>query len=137
MGPFPPASPNTLHERLPATRESVGAARRVIERFAAGLDVDLDGIVLAISEAVGNVVAHAYRDGTRGEVELSATASPSDLTVTVRDQGRGLAAGDGNPGAGYGLMIIRRVAQRVELADTPAGVALTMEFPRRRARSGR
>jgi anti-sigma regulatory factor (Ser/Thr protein kinase) len=119
-----------MHERLPATLKSVGAARRAIRSFAAGLEVDLDGVALAVSEAVGNAVAHAYEDGAHGSIELSATASPRELTVTVRDRGRGFGAGNGNPGAGYGLTIIRRVAQHVELADTPAGVELTMGFRR-------
>jgi anti-sigma regulatory factor (Ser/Thr protein kinase) len=120
-----------MHERLPATLESVGAARRAIRRFAADLEVDLDGIVLAVSEAVANVVAHAYdEDETGGDVELSAGTSPFELTVTVRDHGCGLAAGNGRPGAGYGLTIIRRVAEQVEVSDTPRGVALTMAFRR-------
>lgn len=126
-----------MHERLPATRESVGAARRAVARFAADLEVDVDDIMLATSEAVGNAVAHAYGDDAAGDVEVSAKASPTELTVTVRDHGRGLAAGNGNPGAGFGLNIIRRVAQRVELADTPRGVALTMAFARRVARQAR
>jgi anti-sigma regulatory factor (Ser/Thr protein kinase) len=119
-----------MHERLPATLDSVGAARRAVCRFAAGLQVDIDGIALAVSEAVANAVAHAYADEGGGSIELSAIASPSELTVTVRDHGRGMSAGNGNPGAGYGLTIIRRVAQHVELADTPAGVELTMGFRR-------
>lgn len=134
VGSMTPATAMTMHERLPATRESVGVARRAIGHFAADLEVDLDGVLLATSEAVGNVVAHAYGEAASGNVELSARASPDELTVTVRDHGRGLAAGNGNPGAGFGLTIIRRVARRVELADTPRGVALTMGFPRRGTR---
>ncbi len=125
-----------MSERLPATLTSVGAARRAVRHFATGLDVDLDDVALAVSEAVGNVVAHAYEDGTRASFELSATALPLELSVTVRDHGRGLAAGNGNPGAGYGLTIIRRVAQHVELSDSPAGVELTMGFPRGWSASG-
>ena len=121
-----------MHERFPATLRSVAAARRAIRHFAAGLEVDHDGVALAVSEAVGNAVAHAYGDDVSGSIELSASASPSELTVKVRDHGRGLAAGNGNPGAGYGLTIIRRVAEHVELADTPAGVELTMGFRRGR-----
>jgi anti-sigma regulatory factor (Ser/Thr protein kinase) len=122
-----------MHERFPATLRSVGAARRAVRRFATGLEVDIDGIALAVSEAVGNAVAHAYDAEVGGSIELSATTSPSELIVTVRDHGRGLAAGNGNPGAGYGLTIIRRVAQHVELADTPDGVELTMGFRRGRS----
>jgi anti-sigma regulatory factor (Ser/Thr protein kinase) len=131
VGHSPPARSLTLHERLPATLESVGAARRAIRGFAAGLEVDLDGIALAVSEAVSNVVAHAYDDDVSdGDVELSAGASPFELIVTVRDRGRGLAAGNVRPGAGFGLTIIRRVAEQVEVSDTPRGVALTMAFRR-------
>jgi anti-sigma regulatory factor (Ser/Thr protein kinase) len=118
-----------MHELLPASLESVAVARRAVRRFVADLEVDVDGLVLAVSEAVANVVAHAYSEGRHGAVELSAAASPLEVTVTVRDHGRGL--GNGSPaGAGYGLLIIRRLAQHVELANTPDGVALTMGFRR-------
>jgi len=120
-----------MHELLPASLDSVAAARGAVHAFASDLDVDVDGVVLAVSEAVSNVVSHAYVDGVAGAVELEATASPLELLVTVRDHGRGLAeAAGGDGGAGYGLVIIRRLAQHVELADTPDGVVLTMGFRR-------
>ena len=119
-----------MHELLPATLESVASARRAITDFAEELEVDLDGLVLAVSEAVANVVSHAYVEGAHGIVDLSAAASPLELTVTVRDHGGGLSHGRRTPGAGYGLLIIRRLAQHVELADTNDGVALTMGFRR-------
>jgi anti-sigma regulatory factor (Ser/Thr protein kinase) len=120
----------SMHEQLPATVDSVAAARRAVRRFAADLEVDLDGIALAVSEAVSNVVTHAYDDGLPGVVELSAATSPFEVTVVVRDRGRGLAGGVGTEGAGFGIQIIRRLAQHVEVSDTPAGVALTMRFRR-------
>jgi anti-sigma regulatory factor (Ser/Thr protein kinase) len=119
-----------MHELLPATRDSVATARHAVDRFARDLEVDVDGMVLAVSEAVANVVAHAYVDDAPGVVELSAAASPLEVTVTVRDHGGGLGGADRAPGAGYGLLIIRRLAQHVELADTRDGVALTMAFRR-------
>jgi anti-sigma regulatory factor (Ser/Thr protein kinase) len=126
-----------MHERLPASLESVAAARDAVRRFAGDLDVDLEAILLAVSEAVSNVVAHAYADGPRGTVELSALASPFEMTVTVRDSGRGLNPGGGTAGAGFGLLIIRRLAQHVELEETADGVALTMGFRRGRRWSRR
>jgi anti-sigma regulatory factor (Ser/Thr protein kinase) len=119
-----------MHELLPATLESVAEARRAVRRFACDLDLDIDGLVLAVSEAVANVAAHAYVDGTHGVVDLAAAASPEDVTVVVRDGGRGLRAGGRPGGAGYGLLIIKRLAEHVELADTADGVALTMTFRR-------
>jgi anti-sigma regulatory factor (Ser/Thr protein kinase) len=126
-----------MHQLLPATPESVGEARVAVGRFAAGLEVDVHGVLLAVSEAVANVVTHAYSEGEAGAVELEAAASPFELTVVVRDQGRGLEADHGTGGAGFGLQIIRQVAQHVELADTQDGVSLTMGFRRGGAWSAR
>jgi anti-sigma regulatory factor (Ser/Thr protein kinase) len=85
-------------------------------------------VVLAVSEAVTNVVLHAYSGGAAGVVEVAAATSTDALTVTVRDHGSGLTS-QGH-GAGFGIEIIRRLAQHVEVADSPEGVALTMRFPR-------
>jgi anti-sigma regulatory factor (Ser/Thr protein kinase) len=115
---------------FPATLSSVAAARLAVRDFASDLEVDLEGMVLAVSEAVANAVTHAYAGGSRGEIRLSATASPSEVRITVRDRGRGLTEDDATAGAGFGLLIIRRLAQHVELADTRAGVTLTMSFRR-------
>jgi anti-sigma regulatory factor (Ser/Thr protein kinase) len=121
----------TLREQLPATPTSVAEARRAVRRFAADLEVDLDGMVLAVSEAVANVVTHAYDDDAVGMVELSASASPYEVAVVVRDHGRGLGARTGDvAGAGYGIEIIRRLAQHVSVDDSRSGVVLTMRFRR-------
>ena len=119
----PPGSSLSLHERLPATMRSVATARQAVRRFAADLDVDVDGLVLAVSEAVANVAAYAYGDGVAGTVELDGSVTPYEVTVVVRDRGRGLGGSQAH-GAGFGLEIIRRLAQHVELADSRQGVAL-------------
>jgi anti-sigma regulatory factor (Ser/Thr protein kinase) len=120
----------TLHEQLPATVDSVSIARRAVRRFASGLEVDVDGMTLAVSEAVANVVAHAYEEGADGVIELSATASPFEVAVVVRDRGRGLKSARASHGAGFGMEIIRRLAQHVAFDDSATGVALTMRFRR-------
>jgi anti-sigma regulatory factor (Ser/Thr protein kinase) len=131
MGPSPAKSSLSLHEQLPATVASVAEARRSVRRFAAELEVDVDGMVLAVSEAVANVVTHAYADDLPGVIELSATASPYEVAIEVRDHGRGMGgAPRPSPGAGYGIEIIRRLAAHVAVRDSAAGVALTMRFRR-------
>jgi anti-sigma regulatory factor (Ser/Thr protein kinase) len=127
----------TMREQLPATVESVAAARRAVRHFAAELEVDVDGITLAVSEAVANVVAHAYEEGASGVIDLSATASPFEVAIVVRDRGGGLAAARASHGAGFGMEIIRRLAHHVALDDSASGVALTMRFRRGGAWSGR
>lgn len=137
MGLPPAESSLTLQEQLPATVASVAAARRAVLRYAADLEVDVDGMVLAVSEAVANAVTHAYDDGAEGVIELSMSATPYEVTVHVRDHGRGLAAAErGTSHRGYGIEIIRRLAQHVTL-DSADGVALTMRFRRGGAWSAR
>jgi anti-sigma regulatory factor (Ser/Thr protein kinase) len=126
-----------MHQQLPATVESVADARRAVRRFASGLDVDVEGMTLAVSEAVANVVAHAYGDEAPGMVDLSATAAPEEVAIVVRDRGRGLDAPGARHGAGFGIAIIRRLAQAVAIDDGAPGVALTMRFRRGGAWSGR
>jgi serine/threonine-protein kinase RsbW len=127
----------TMREQLPATVESVAAARRAVRHFAAALEVDVDGMTLAVSEAVANVVAHAYEEGVSGVIDLSATASAYEVAIVVRDRGRGLEAARASHGAGFGIEIIRRLAQHVALVDSASGVALTMHFRRGGPWSGR
>ena len=119
-----------MQQSLPATVESVAVARHAVRRFVANLGVDMDGIALAVSEAVANAVVHAYDEGASGVIELSATASPMEVAVVVRDRGRGLRAARDTHGAGFGIGIIRQLAQHVSLDETPSGVALTMRFRR-------
>jgi anti-sigma regulatory factor (Ser/Thr protein kinase) len=132
MGPSPshPAeSPMTLEEQLPSAVESVAAARRAVRGFAADLEVDVDGIALAVSEAVANVVAHADEGSAAGVIELSVTASRHEIAVVVRDRDCGRAA-RASQTAGFGIEIIRRLAQHVALDAGAPGVALTMRFRR-------
>jgi anti-sigma regulatory factor (Ser/Thr protein kinase) len=118
----------SIQEELPAAPASVAAARRLMRRFAGDLGVDVDAIELAVSEAVSNAVVHAYGGG-RGTVEVEAAAVPYELRVVVRDHGCGIRE-DHIGGAGFGLAIIRRLAQHVDLDDTGRGVTLTMRFAR-------
>ena len=119
-----------MREQLPATVESVAQARRAVRRFAAGLDVDVEGITLAVSEAVANVVAHAYDEDEPGVIDLSASAAPDEVAIVVRDRGRGMDAPAARPGAGFGIAIIRRLAETVTVDEAGRGVALTMRFRR-------
>ena len=126
----PPAEPMTLQEQLPATVASVALARSTVRRFASDLEVDVDGMVLAVSEAVANAVTHAYAEDDPGVVELQASASPYEVAIIVRDHGCGMGGAHATAGNGFGIEIIRRVAQHVAVDDGPDGVALTMCFRR-------
>jgi anti-sigma regulatory factor (Ser/Thr protein kinase) len=126
----PAESQTSMREQLPAVVESVAVARNAVRRFAAGLEVDVVGMTLAVSEAVANVVAHAYHDGEPGSIDLSAAVSRDEVAIVVRDHGCGLQAAGDSRGAGFGIEIIRRLAQDVALDDGDPGVQLTMRFRR-------
>ena len=125
MGHSPPTGPGlTLDETLPRAVGSVATARRAVRRFAADLGVDLHGVELAVSEAVSNAVEHGG-----GPIELRASTSQFELAVSVRDHGDGLAPRE-MESDGFGLAIIRRLAQHVKIDDSGRGLAVTMRFPR-------
>jgi serine/threonine-protein kinase RsbW len=118
-----------------AVPESVAEARRaaraVAERHRAGEDLTASMLV-CVSEAVTNVVLHAYRDQQRdGEVELEADKPDGYLRVSVRDRGGGLRPRPDSPGAGYGLSLITQLASQLTVhtgGTDGIGTELVMRF---------
>jgi anti-sigma regulatory factor (Ser/Thr protein kinase) len=86
--------------RLAATPANVGTARAATrdwcERYLA-IDGRLGDILLAVTEAVANVVVHAYPDGRAGEFELVFRDDHGRLIVTVRDEGVGFYVPSASP----------------------------------------
>ena len=106
----------------PATSAAVRAIRRAIGAFArangAGGDA-LAAIELAVSEAVANVVVHAYPDEP-GEVFVVADVEDGELELVVVDDGEGFRPGPA-PGLGLGLGLMRQGAAAFEVRDRPLG----------------
>lgn len=114
-----------LRRTVPARPEAVPALRHAIEQFAAALGATaglLDELRLAVSEAVTNVILHAYvgRDEP-GPVELTAALEGDALRVAVRDEGDGMVPRLDSPGLGLGLPLIARAAQDLEVRQPAAG----------------
>lgn len=67
--------------------------RGVVSAFAARANPTMEvisDIKTAVSEAVTNVIVHAYAEGDKGEVEVSASIDGGVLTVAVTDRGKGI-----------------------------------------------
>ena len=67
--------------------------RGVVSAFAARANPTMEvisDIKTAVSEAVTNVIVHAYRDADLGEIEVSASIEEGILTVAVTDRGKGI-----------------------------------------------
>jgi anti-sigma regulatory factor (Ser/Thr protein kinase) len=122
-----------LELRLDAQPKSVAVVRRELGTFVAehfpGASPD---VALAVSEAVSNVVMHAYRgDGVSGQVRVVACVRPTELVVVVRDYGVGMRPHPESPGAGLGLSIIGAAtsAMNVERPED-GGTRIRLRFRR-------
>ena len=93
---------------------------------------DRDDVALAVSEACSNVVAHAYRDAAApGPLLVETYRRDGEFVVIVSDEGTGIAPRATSPGAGFGLALIARLTERLELGSNGLGGAkVTMAFAR-------
>src|SRR5690349_443310 len=92
---------------LPAAPSTVGRLRAQVTAFAdaAGAPSDLrDAVALAVSEAVTNVVVHAYPGaGEAGAVRVRCRVADGQIVVEVADDGIGIGQRNDSPGVGHGL----------------------------------
>jgi serine/threonine-protein kinase RsbW/stage II sporulation protein AB (anti-sigma F factor) len=121
-----------VRERRVAEASSIAPLRSVIVEFArehGASHFELEDIALAASEALTNVVLHAYvgRDGP-GVVAVEAWMDARGLQVIVCDEGIGMRSRSDSPGLGFGLPVIHRVAREVQVHDSRPGVRLHMTF---------
>jgi serine/threonine-protein kinase RsbW len=116
-----------------ATAEAPGDARRAIGEFAAsaGATTRAHGsIALCVSEAVTNVVVHAYRNDDRpAPVEMKAEHDGESLWVRIRDRGHGLRPRLDSPGLGLGLPLISQMSASSEIVSPQeGGTEIVMRF---------
>jgi stage II sporulation protein AB (anti-sigma F factor) len=89
----PAARDNEMELRLPAREDNVAVARVAVAAFASALPftlAELEEVRVALSEAAGNVVLHAYPGG-EGTMTIRARIVSGTLTLEVEDSGCGIA----------------------------------------------
>jgi serine/threonine-protein kinase RsbW len=116
-----------------ATSQAPGDGRQAIREFAASAGATaraLGSIAVCISEAMTNVVVHAYRYDDRPEgVEMEAELDGDSLWVRVRDRGHGLVPRLDSPGLGLGLPLISQMSASSEIVSPPhGGTEIIMRF---------
>lgn len=84
-------------------------------------DPPLSDIALAVSEAVTNVVNHAYQGPDSGSVRVRVEVRPEEIEVMVEDDGSGMVPRPDSPGLGLGLPLIATVAERFDVRVSPNG----------------
>jgi anti-sigma regulatory factor (Ser/Thr protein kinase) len=123
-----------FRRRYLANRSAVPRARRdVLETLTqAGVtDPSLRAnVALAVSEATGNAVRHAYPpDHAAGHVEVTVTRQPDTVTVTVCDQGSGIDHSmSTEQGAGLGLLIMSGQTRNVAVNSDETGTIVELRF---------
>lgn len=96
------------------------------------LDPDqVDEILLAVSEAVTNAVEHGSDCDESKCVLVQAAAQGRTVSVSVKDSGRWITEHP-DPAArthrGRGLLLIREIADDVEITCTESGTRIVMRF---------
>ncbi|WP_214404131.1 ATP-binding protein [Pseudonocardia lacus] len=108
----------------------LSGARHEVERWAhqTGLDEPLvEDVVLAAYEALANVADHAYPGGA-GDARLDVRRENGVLEATVSDEGRWRPPA-GDPGwRGRGLVIIRGLADEVDVRHDETGTVVRMRW---------
>ena len=102
---------------LPARAENVAVVRHAFGGLGEALSLPeqlLSDIKLAVTEACTNVVIHAYPD-EEGPMEVRAAVGDGELSVVVRDEGRGVVPRADSPGLGLGLPLIATLTESLEL----------------------
>jgi anti-sigma regulatory factor (Ser/Thr protein kinase) len=122
------------YDAVPA---SVPEARHTLAAFAAAAGAtndELDSIRLATSEAITNVVVHAYGDAA-GHVHVSAAIAEDELWVLIGDDGGGLHTGSTRGGLGVGLALIAELTDSFAVVNrSSGGTEVRMRFKLEQAR---
>jgi anti-sigma regulatory factor (Ser/Thr protein kinase) len=121
----------TIAEHAVAAPRAVPLLRRAASRFAEAHGAAgplLGDIRLAVSEAVANVVMHAYEPGSRGEVHLRAVCSGGAIEVVITDDGLGIR-NKPSEGQGLGLGILANVTADFSINQrAEGGTEIRMRF---------
>jgi anti-sigma regulatory factor (Ser/Thr protein kinase) len=126
-----------LRLRCPADSRYVAPLRHALGAFLEALEFRrqaIEDVTTAAGEALGNIVEHAYATSAkRAEqyLELRAKAGrDGKLTIEVSDGGAFIRRKP-LPGRGFGLQIIRAIAQELTI-ETSSGTRVRMTFAPKR-----
>ena len=109
--------PKPFEVEFQAVPSSVAAARHAVRAYLSGVDTSdppLGDVTLAVSEAVTNVVNHAYLGDAPGGVRVAIELFAEEIEVVVEDFGRGMQPRPDSPGLGLGLPLMANVTDRFD-----------------------
>jgi anti-sigma regulatory factor (Ser/Thr protein kinase) len=138
-----------VHERVfPADRAAPRAATAWLRSVMMGLSpARLDDAELCLDELVTNVIRYAWADPAGREVAVRVERTPSELTVTIEDDGRPFdprqapaptiprSLDEAIPG-GRGLMLVKAICQRLDYERRDGRNRVTFGFYKDRPTTG-
>ena len=113
----------SLLRTYPAVPDSVPLARQELVRFSllAGADGgQAEDVKLSVSEALTNVVQHAYH-GVEGVIHVRASIAADELWVLISDDGDGLESHSDSRGLGVGLALIAQTSDGLTILNRSSG----------------
>lgn len=127
---------------FPAKPEYLLLARLAVAEVSRALPLaerEIADLKLAVTEACGNAIRHAYSAETGGEVELELVPGHGRLDVIVVDRGDGIelpvrmSRMDPKETGGMGLPIIRAVVDELDVKRGPGGRGTIVRMTKRTA----
>jgi anti-anti-sigma factor len=121
-----PAPIGDLRLQLPAEPQTVATLRRTVGQWAtlSGVgDAEAYDLVLAVGEAVTNVVEHAYTS-VGGQVEVEASIRQGLARVVIHDRGRWRPSRSDE--GGRGLLLMRELMDEVDVVTGPEGTEIRL-----------
>lgn len=88
-------------------------------------------VVMSLSELVMNALRHAFPDGRRGTIRISAAEVEGSLCMVVADDGVGLPP-ESAGGAGFGMKLVHAMARQIGgtlVAESDRGTRFTLIAP--------
>ncbi len=123
--------------RQPALPGAVPVVRGMVAAFLAKLNVSAlrsGDIQLAVTEACGNVVRHAYPGG-HGDLLCECEATDDEIVIRVSDWGVGCDQPSAQPGLGLGILLIERLSDHATQSHRNGVTLVNMRFARSGARA--
>jgi serine/threonine-protein kinase RsbW len=91
-------------------------------------DQRVGDVKLAVSEAVSNVVRHAYGRCKPGQVIATAHVDSGLLRIVIADTGAGMAPRSDSPGLGLGLPLMAHLADAINVVRKAPGTEIHLTF---------
>ncbi|MBV8218225.1 MAG: ATP-binding protein, partial [Solirubrobacterales bacterium] len=103
-----------------ARPDEVGRLRRKLAGYVEKMEVPesvVEDVRVALSEALANVVLHAYVGRAPGPIIVVAWRDGDDLLMRICDEGRGLVPRVDSPGLGVGISLMASMVDDFSVAN--------------------